>query len=309
MSQQEIRRAAHADIAQLIERAWRLRHDDTRQARGAAVRALDLASVRADPLGMAWAALRLAVCEQILAVEPDTELDRLQHCVQTMRALGDAAGESEALNLLGNALGNRDRNDEALRAHARCQALREALDDVSGVAQSLGNQAQALRALGRWHEAREAGQACLRLARAAGDARAVAYAQVRVGMIELLVGDAAAAAGHFKLAFSAASRTEDRALECTALTRLAQAHVRLGDLTLARELLKQAQVLAHRTGNISDAGRVCLVWGLLEQAQGDADGAAAHFEAALHEARRGADRSLATEVESARDARLPAASD
>ena len=154
MSQQEIRRAAHADTAQLIERAWRLRHDDSRQARGAALRALDLATTRGDPLGAAWATLRLAVCEHILAIEQDDELARLQTCVDAMRLLGDSHGEAEALNLLGNTLSIRGDHEASLQAHRQCCALRETAGDAAGVAGSLGNQAIPLRALGRWHEAR-----------------------------------------------------------------------------------------------------------------------------------------------------------
>jgi len=300
MSQQEIRRAAHADIAQLIERAWRLRHDDSRQARGAALRALDLATTRGDPLGAAWATLRLAVCEHILAMEQDDELARLQTCVDEMRLLGESHGEAEALNLLGNTLSTRGDYEASLQAHWQCCALREAAGDAAGVAGSLGNQAIPLRALGRWHEAREAGRNSLRMAQLAGQGSDSAYAHVGLGLTELLAGDPAAAVVHLELAFAAAARTEDRALECTALTRLAQARLQLGAVEPARELLGQAQAIAQRTGNVRDAGRVCLVWGLLERAAGNPAHADAHFAAALHEARRGHDQLLAREVEEAR---------
>lgn len=301
MDDQASQRAGHADVALLIETAWRLRHDDTRQARGAATRALALAQARGDAVGTAWASLRLAVCEHILAIEPDAELDRLGHCLALMRALTDAAGEAEALNLLGNALDNRGRHDEALAAHGQCQALREAAGHLDGVAGSLGNRANTLRALGRWAEARQAGEDALRLARRAGQVRAVAYAQVGLGLTELMAGELVAAVGHLELAFAAAARTEDRALECTALTRLAQARLALGAPDQARELLGHAQAMARRTGNVGDAGRVCLVLGLLERACGRDDLAEAHFAAALHEAQRGRDTPLVREVAAARE--------
>lgn len=292
--------AAHADIAQLIVNAWRLRHDDTRQARGMALRALAVAQTRADDRGKAWAALRLAVCNQIMAVEPEAELPRLHECVTAMRALGDGRGEAEALNLLGNALINRARYEEAQQAHGQCQALREGLGDLPGVAGSLGNQAIAQRALGRWAEARASGEGALRLARSAGNVRAIAYGHAGLGLTELLAGDAPSAVRHLELCFAAAVRTEDRALECTALTRLAQARLLLGELDQARELLAHAQAMARRTGNVGDAGRVCMVWGLLARACGRADRAEVHFEAAMHEARRSHDLSLVREVETAR---------
>ena len=302
MGADDFRYAAHADIAQLISRAWRLRHEDTRQARGAAARALDLARVRADAVGAAWAALRLAVCEHILALDQDTELAQLQACVDSMRALRDDAGEAEALNLLGIALSNRGSHEASLQAHRQCCALRQAAGDADGVAGSLGNQATPLRALGRWEEARVVGLDSLRLAQQVGEVRMSAYARAGLGLTELLAGNAVAAIVHLELAFAAAARTEDRALECTALTRLAQARVQLGALDQARELLGHAQAMALRTGNVRDGGRVCLVWGLLERAAGDVDRADAHFAAALHEARRGHDRLLEREVDEARAA-------
>ncbi len=302
MADDGTRRSTHEDIAQLIERAWRLRHADTRQARGAAVRALGLATARDDRPGQAWATLRLALCDHILAREPEAELATLQRCIEAMRALGDRAGEAEALNLLGNALGNRGRHEQALATHAQCRALREALGDVGGVALSAGNQAIALRALGRLREARALHEDSLRLARDAGLVRAMAYAEAGLGVTALMDGDPALAVRHLELAFAAASRTEDRALECTALTRLAEARLRLGDTEAARGLLAQAQALAQRTGNVRDAGRVCLVRGLLDRAAGRHAEAAAHFDAAWREAARSHDQPLAQDVQAARDA-------
>lgn len=296
------RASPHDDIAQLIDRAWRLRHADTRQARGTALHAQALAAARGDRAGQAWAALRLAVCDHILAREPEAEIERLQACIGAMQALGDAAGEAEALNLLANALGNRGRHADALQAHARCRALREALGDVAGVAGSIGNQAIALRALGRLPEARAHYEDSLRLARSAGLPRAVAYALAGLGMTALEAGAAAAAVVHLEAAFAAAAGTDDRALECTALTRLAQAHLLAGDAGRAGTLLDQAQALAQRVGNVRDAGRVCLVRGLLARATGQVDAAEACFDAALREAARSHDEPLAREVEAARAA-------
>ncbi|RVT52529.1 hypothetical protein [Rubrivivax albus] len=231
--------AAHADIEPLIVNAWRLRHDDTRQARGMALQALAVAQTRADDRGKAWAALRLTVCNQVMAVEPEAELPRLHECVTAMRALGGGA------------------------------CLRRGC----AVPGSIGRQRAGHRLRSR-----------------------------RTGLTELLAGDVPTAVRHLELCFAAAVRTEDRALECTALTRLAQARLLLGEVDQARELLGHAQAMARRTGNVRDAGRVCLVWGLLERACGRADRAEVHFEAAMHEARRSHDLSLVSEVESARAA-------
>lgn len=289
-------RAAHPDIERLIDQAWRLRLDDTRQARGAAERALTLARTREDRLGQAWAELRLVLCDHILACGVDDIERRLLACIEAMSGVADVRGEAEALNLLGNVLDAQARHAEALEHHGRCRAMRESIGDLAGVCGSLNNGAISLRALGRIDDAQAMLQASLRGAQALGDPRGIAYAEVNLGEIDLMRGHGREALKHHELAFAAAVRTDDRALECTALTGLARARLQLGDLTEARELLGHAQALAQRTGNARDAARVCLAWARVERADRGPAHAEPHLQAALHGARRACDRELEAEV-------------
>jgi tetratricopeptide (TPR) repeat protein len=289
-------RAAHPDIDRLIDQSWRLRLDDTRQARGAAERALALAQARDDRLGQAWAALRLVLCDHMLARDVDGIEPRLQACIEAMNQVADLRGEAEALNLLGTVLDAQARHAEALEHHARCRAMRESIGDMAGVCGSLNNGAVSLRALGRIDEARAMLLASLRGAQAMRDPRGIAYAEVNLGAIDLLCGHGREALKHHELAFAAAVRTDDRALECTALTGLARARLQLGDLAEARELLGHAQALAQRTGNVRDAARVCLAWAQVEHADRGPAHAEPHLAAALHGARHARDPELEAEV-------------
>jgi tetratricopeptide (TPR) repeat protein len=289
-------RALHPDIERLIDQAWRLRLDDTRQARGAAERALALAQARDDPLARAWASLRLVLCDHILARDEDNIEPRLHACIASMHEVADVRGEAEALNLLGTVLDARARHDAAFEHHERCRAMRESIGDMAGVCGSLNNGAISLRALGRIDEALAMLQASLSGAQAMGDPRGVAYAEVNLGGIELLRGNGREALRHHELAFAAAVRTDDRALECTALTGLARSRLALGDLAAARELLSHAQALAQRTGNVRDAARVCLAWALVEHADLGPAVAEPHLQAALLGARQARDHELEAEV-------------
>lgn len=300
-------RADHPDIERLIDQAWRLRHDDTRRARGMAGRALAMADQRGDAPGKAWASLRVAVCDFILA-EDTGSLERvLWRCVEAMRALDDRPGEAEALNLLGNVLASLSRHDEAMVLHRRCEALRLALGDENGVAGSLNNLAVSLRALGRHDDAASALHDSLRLAAGRGDSVGIAYARVNLGHVEMTRARPATAAREFELGFAAAARTEDRALECTALTGLATARVANGDHAGAREVLAHAQALAQRTGNVRDAARVCLAWARLELAEGRPAAAQPHLQAARQEAERAQDRELLRELQAVAESLRPPA--
>lgn len=292
------RHSAHADIAQLLERAWKLRHDDTRRARAAAERARVLSLERQDPHGAAFARLRLALCDHVLGSREHDAVARIEDCVAEMQTLGHAEGEGEALNLLANVLASHDRHAEAVDAHQRCEALRREQGDDAGVAASLNNRAVSLRELGRLDEAAGLLRDSLRLARAQGDESGVAYALVNLGVTELARGAARAAETHFVHGFAAATRTDDRALECTALTGLAQSRISLGDVPGARELLAQAQSLARRTGNVRDAARVSLALGLADRADGRLAPAQLHLQAALLQAAQAHDRTLERELRS-----------
>lgn len=290
--------SAHADIAQLLDRAWKLRHDDTRRARAAAERARLLASERQDARGAAFAQLRLALCDHVLGVNEHDAVTRIEGCVAAMQALGDVDGQGEALNLLANVLAGHDRHAEAVDAHQRCEALRRERGDDAGVAASLNNRAVSLRELGRLDEAAALLRDSLHLARGQGDESGIAYALVNLGVTELARGDALAAESQLVHGFAAATRTDDRALECSALTGLAEVRIALGDVPAARQLLAQAQALARRTGNVRDAARVSLALARADRADGQPGSALAHLQAALQQAAHAEDHALARAVRS-----------
>lgn len=283
-----------ARVRELVALAFRWRHDDSRRALGFALQALVLAETAGDAEGRAWALLRLAVCEMIVG-EPGAE-GHAAEAAECLAALGERAGEAEALNLLGNLRSRAGQYDEAVAVHERCFALREACGDAQGVCGSLNNLGLALREARRHAEARIALQESLALAQGIGDLRGIAYARVNLGRLHLDLGEIVAAVEAFELAFAHVTRTEDRALECSALTGLGSARTHQGRHDDARGLLKHAQTLARRTGNLGDQARVRIALADLEQAQGRLDAAEALLLAALPALQRGGERPLEDSV-------------
>lgn len=285
---------AQLRVRELVALAYRWRHDDSRRALAFAQQALVLASSTDDAAGRAWALLRLAVCELILA-EPGAE-GHVREAIEGLVALGDREGEAEALNLLANIRGTQGAGDESIALHERCFALREACGDVDGAAGSLNNLGIALQEAGRLGEALLALQESLALAQSIGDPRGIAYARVNLGNLHLAQQLVPLAVEQFEQAFAHVTRTEDRALECSALTGLGQARTHQGRHDEARGLLKHAQTLARRTGNLGDQARVRIALADLEEAQGRLDAAEALLLAALPALQRGGERPLEDRV-------------
>lgn len=285
---------AQLRVRELVALAYRWRHDDSRRALGFALQARVLAEAAGDAEGRAWALLRLAVCELILA-EPGAEA-HVREAAASLVALGDRAGEAEALNLLANILGTRGASDESIALHERCFALREACGDIGGAAGSLNNLGVALQEAGRLDDALVALQHSLLLAQSIGAPRGIAYARVNLGRLHLAQDAVLPAIEQFELAFAHVTRTEDRALECSALTGLGSARTRQGRHDDARGLLKHAQTLARRTGNLGDQARVRIALADLEESQGRLDAAEALLLAALPALQRCSERPLEDRV-------------
>ena len=166
-----------------------------------------------------------------------------------------------------------------------------------GVATSLNNMGMELRQLARTGEALDCLRESLQLALAQADLRCIAYAHVNLGQVYLALDDAATAVEHFEQAFARVARTDDRALECTALTGLARARALQGAHDGALELLQHAQALALRTGNVGDQVQVNLAQAAVEQGRGRHAPASAHLHAALASLQRADERSLVAEVQ------------
>lgn len=286
-----------ARVDELNALAHRWRHDDTRRALAFARQALVLAEQLAYPQGRAWALLRVALCEYILADAARQYETRLGDAIALMRELGEPRGEAEAMNLLANILGTRGEHEVALALHDRCLALRRAIGHHVGVAATLNNMGSELRQLGRTGEALDCLRESLQLALAQADLRSIAYAHVSLGSVYLALDDASTAVEHFEQGFARVARTDDRALECTSLIGLARARALQGAHAAALELLQHAQALALRTGNVSDQAQVNLAQAAVEQGRGRHAPAMAHLHAALVSLKRADERGLVAEVQ------------
>lgn len=285
-----------ATVDALVDAAHRWRHDDARRALSMARQALVIAEQAGYARGRAWALLRVALCELIVADPPRRYEQRLGESIALMRELADRAGEAEAMNLLAHLLGARGELAAAVALDRRCAALRRDSGDAAGQAGSLNNLGLNLLAQGRSDEALDCLLESLQLSTQAGDERGMAYAHAGLGALYVSLEQPAAAIGHYELAFAHVARTDDRALECTALTGLARARSLQGAHDAALALLQHAQALARRTGNVGDHARVNLALAMVEQARGRPAAAEPHLHAALRLLERAGDCSLEAEV-------------
>jgi tetratricopeptide (TPR) repeat protein len=285
-----------ARVDELLGMAYRSRHDDTRKALGFARQAHELSDRTGHAPGRAWALLRMALCEHILADPKRQYEQRLGESIALMRDLGDQAGEAEAMNLLGSILNTRGEHEAALDLYRRCRELRETLGDLSGVTAAMNNVGLTLRMLSRTGEALDWLGRSLEIALAQADTLRIAYAHLNLGEVFLDLDDAATAIEHLEQAFSRVARTEDRALECSILIGLARSRALQGANDAALGLLQHAQGLALRTGNVRDQARVAMAQAAVEQGRGGHAAAEAHLHATLASLRRAEERTLEADV-------------
>lgn len=286
----------HAHVDALLAAAYRGRHDDTRRALATARQALALAEQAGYVRGRAWALLRVALCECIVADPARHYEQRLGESIALMRDLGELAGEAEAMNLLAHILEARAERDQATALRRRCLELRRQTGDIIGQAGALLNLGHVLLDAGQADEALGCLRESLQLATEAQDHRGLAYAHAGLGRAWAELGDDAAALGQYELAFVYVTRTEDRALECTVLIALGRARAVAGQHGEAMSVLQHAHALALRTGNAGDLARVHHAQAAIEQARGDDAAAEACLHAALHVLLRAEDRALEAEV-------------
>jgi len=279
-------------IDALNAEAYACRHEDTRRALALCRQASALAQSIDYVRGQAYALLRTALCEFILARDHERCKSRVQHSLTLLRSLADRAGEAEALNLLGTVHSARAEHDDATVAHRQALVLRQALNDVAGQAGSLNNLAISLRRLAHQGEAVDCLRQSLALAQQVGDVRAAGYARLNLGLVFLDQDDPEPAAEHLGQALIDVHSTTDRALECSVHTALARTRLLQGECDAAQRHLQQARVLALATGDIGDLTRVQLAWGEVEQAMGRLPAAEAQLRAALATLRRLQDREI-----------------
>lgn len=285
-----------ARVDELLGLAYRNRHDDTRRALGFARQACDMADRLGYASGRAWARLRMALCEYILADTSRLYEQRLGEAISMMRDLGDRAGEAEAMNLLAGILNTRGEHAAALDLYTRCGQVRESLGDLAGQAAALNNLGLTLRMLSRTGEALDCLRRSLVIAQAQADTLRIAYAHLNLGSVFLDLDDSGTATEHLQQAFASVARTEDRALECSILIGLARAQALRGAHDTALGLLQHAQALALRTGNVSDQAHVALAQAAVEQGRGGHAAAEAHLHATLASLHRADERVLEADV-------------
>lgn len=277
------------DVDAWLAQAHACRHANVRRSHALVRRAYDAARRIDYQRGVAYGLLRLALCEHMLREDPDRVEQRLQQATALMRALGDLAGEAEALNLQASVLSNQARHDAALQRFQAALELRCTLDDREGQAITLNNIGLTLRRQGRLTEALESLLTGLALAQSIDAAIPCAYAEVNIAAVLADLGDMQGAVEHYRRCLDHVGPTEDRALECTALTGLAEALAAAGQRREAVACLQAAHALAEQTGNVGDRTRLQLAWGRVLLEMDDVDAAARWLQSALEALRRDGD--------------------
>jgi tetratricopeptide (TPR) repeat protein len=169
----------------------------------------------------------------MLGQAPEIYSEHLAQSLAAMRAMNDVAGEAEALNLQGNIFATLGEAARALRVHEKALALRRAIGDRDGQAASLNNIGVSLRDQLRHTDALQVLLQSLAMAeesvRAAGPTPSqagrlsVAYAQLNIAHTLMALGDAVNAEPRLRQAIAIAQSTQDRGVECSALTALGEA--------------------------------------------------------------------------------------
>lgn len=265
----------------LLQRAWEIRHEDTRAALQLNQAAHAMALRIGHASGVAYGLMRIALCGLILADDLDATRAQLQQAAAQLAGLGDAKGEVEALNLLAHVHVRANQSGQAIELYTRCLDLRRRLGDREGESTALNNLAWALRQTHRHADALELLFASLALGEAIGDAACCAYALNNIAGVLLDTGDPQGAIDHCERALALTLASRDRALECSTRIALGKAMAALGREPLALAQLRQAVALARRTGNRDDLVEALAASGDALQQFGQLDEAAVLLDEAL----------------------------
>jgi tetratricopeptide (TPR) repeat protein len=268
----------------LNAQAFACRHEDARRALALCQQACTMATRIGYPRGLAYARLRLALLEYMLGQAPEIYSEHLAQSLAAMRELSDVAGEAEALNLQGNIFATLGESARALRAHDKALALRRAIGDSDGEAASLNNIGVSLRDQMRLTDALEVllqSHALARTSTSTGAPLRIAYAQLNIAHTLIALGSAAEAEPRLREVIEIAQTTQDRGVECSALTALGEALHRLKQHDAAAACLHSAMRLAEQTSNAGDQAQVQRVMAIAALAQGDWAAAQTQLSAAL----------------------------
>ncbi|TAK11810.1 MAG: diguanylate cyclase [Anaerolineae bacterium] len=248
------------EVDALTTQALGLRHEDTRRALELALQARELA-LRIDyQHGFAQSTYLISLCGFILATEEDV-LEKARQAHSLFSGLGDARGEANALNLIGNIFSRRNRNVEALESYTRSLAIRREIGDRIGESGSLNNIALVHLDNAEYPESLEALFASLEIAEAIPDANAAAYALNNIGSVLAEIGDLPHALENYERGLALNLQTNDRALESTFHLDIGRTLAQLGDHSGALDHIRRGLALSQQTGNRNDIGLAQLALG------------------------------------------------
>lgn len=194
--------------------------------------------------------------------------------IECARRAGLSQGEAWALNSLGNAYRELQRNDEAIEVWQRALTIRQALGDRYGEGTSLNNLAGAFRRLGRYDEAIDYSRRALQIHREIGDSWNEGIDLSSLGNAHRAVGRLEEAIACWRQALEIQQEIGDQYGEGNSLNHLGETFGMLGRWDEAINALRRALDLRRRLGDrygeavtTSNLGKTVQELGLLESAR------------------------------------------
>jgi predicted ATPase/DNA-binding CsgD family transcriptional regulator len=194
---------------------------------------------------------------------------RLEQSIGLYRALGDRAGEADALYDLARTAAHRGDYARATELHEASLALRRALDDGFHVNQSLRGLGLLHMQRGELDRASAALEESLALARALGSPRALASTLSDVGRFAQYVGDDERAEAMLEEGASLFRANGDRRQTSQTLSVLAVSALRRGDLGRASLVLRESLAIVRELGARRDITECLEVAASIAVARGD----------------------------------------
>jgi tetratricopeptide (TPR) repeat protein len=245
----------------LLLRAWELRHQAPREALVLNQQAYQLAWQQQHLPGLAYALLRLAVCNLILGEAPVLVRHQVDHGLQLMADLGDLRGLAEAWNLSANVLARQSQVTAALDHQMRALNFARQAGDAAAEAMSLSNVTLYLLRMQRLPEALEMALATLKFARQQADHSREAYALSRIAQVFVGLGDHEAAVDHLERCMSLLRSGSNLAFQSTVRVLLATSLLALKQVESAAAQAVEASRLAEQVSNVADRANALLALG------------------------------------------------
>jgi DNA-binding SARP family transcriptional activator len=234
-------------------------------------RLLEIARDRDDRVDEAAALHGLAWANQALHQFPES-FDYGQRALRLFREIGDAAGESAALNTMGCSTANVDTHTAEAYLRQALVAARAAGDDELE-ARSLHNLVFTCDSQGRYREAIGYLTECLAISERTGNMIGISSVLYSLGCFHLQLGHDELALDHLQRALAVSREAGSRTIESASLDVAGQVLRRQGRYAEALEHHQQALALTRDRHDEIDEAHVLVSLGETRQAQGDIDGA------------------------------------